>query len=90
MKTTIATSEIRGTNAAGERTRLTVAVGAPGRIGDAARWQCKIAIADVLKPTVVEGADSFEALRRAVERVQQHLDGLRAQGWTLPSDGGDS
>lgn len=87
MKTAIATSEFHGTNAAGERARLTVAVGAPVRDGDADRWHCRIAIADVLKPTAVEGFDSFDALARAVRRVGEHLDGLREAGWTLTSKG---
>ena len=89
MKTAIATSEYFGTNVAGERTRLTVAVGAPIRNSDNTGWQCKIAIADVLEPTVVEGADSFDVLSRAVRRVHECLDGLRAEGWQLSQDSGE-
>lgn len=90
MKTAIASSEFYGTNAAGERTRLTVAVGAPVRNSEGAGWRCKIAIADVLKPMSLEGADSFDALTHAVRRVGEHLDRLRAEGWVLSLDGGES
>jgi len=90
MKTAIATSEFHGTNAAGERARLTVAVGAPVRNADAESWHCRIAVADVMKPTAVTGRDSFDALDRAMRRVFEELDELRKAGWTLESVGANS
>jgi len=83
MKTAIATSELFGTNAAGERKRLTIAVGAPVRDAERAVWHCRVTVADVLKPVTVEGRDSFGALVLAVERVRVQLDALRAEGWQL-------
>jgi len=89
MKTAIATSELTGTNAVGERKRLTIAVGAPERDPNRAVWSCRVTIADVLKPTTVEGRDSFDALTRAVARVRSQLDGLRAEGWSLAAERGE-
>lgn len=86
MKTTIASTEFYGVAPDGERKRLTVAVGAPVRDRYGEGWQCKVTIADVLRPTAISGADSFEALARAVTRVRQHLAGLRDEGWEFSLD----
>lgn len=87
MKTTIACQEFYGAPPGGPRQRLTVAVGAPVRGAADEFWSCKVAIADVLRPTVVVGDDSFEALARAVSWVRQHLAGMRAEGWQFSTDG---
>ena len=86
MKNAIAATEVFGVTPDGERKRLTVAVGAPARGPRGQDWQCKVTIADVLRPTAVAGGDSFEALFRAVASVREHLAGLQAQGWSLSLD----
>jgi len=86
VKTTIASTEFYGVAPGGERKRLTVAVGTPVRDRRGEGWRCKVAIADVLRPTAIGGADSFEALARAVARVRQHLAGLQAEGWEFSLD----
>jgi hypothetical protein len=86
VKTTIACQEFYGAPPGGERQRLTVAVGRPVHSTTDDFWSCKVAIADVLRPTVVVGGDSFEALARAVSWVRQHLAGMRAEGWEFSSD----
>jgi len=88
VKTTIASTEFYGVAPGGERKRLTVAVGTPVRDRRGAGWRCKVTIADVLRPTAIGGADSFEALARAVTRVRQHLAGLQAEGWEFSLDRG--
>lgn len=88
MKTAIASTEIYGATPGGEPRRLTVAVGAPERSRHGEGWQCKVTIADVLRPTAVAGADSFEALARAVARVRQHLAALQDDGWVFSRDRG--
>jgi hypothetical protein len=86
MRTTIASTEFYGVTPGGERKRLTVAVGTPVRSTQGEGWQCKVTIADVLRPTAVAGADSFEALARALARVCQHLAGLQEEGWKFSAD----
>jgi hypothetical protein len=86
MKTTIASSEIYGVAPGGERKRLTIAVGTPSRSRHGEGWQCKVVIADVLRPTAIGGADSFEALVRAVAYVCGHLAELREEGWVFSLD----
>jgi hypothetical protein len=88
MRTTIAASEFFGTTPDGDRRRLTVAVGTPAQSGDGAAWRCKVAIADVLRPTQVDGDDSFMALARAVARVRKQLADLEAEGWRFYRDPG--
>jgi hypothetical protein len=87
MRTTIASAEIYGLAPAGERKRLTIAVGTPGRLTRGEGWQCKVAIADVLRPTAVGGADSFQALARALAYVRQNLARLGEEGWEFSHDG---
>jgi hypothetical protein len=86
VKNTIASTEFYGVAPGGERKRLTVAVGTPVRDRYGEGWRCKVAIADVLQPTGIAGADSFEALARAVARVRQHLTGLQEEGWEFSLD----
>jgi len=86
MRTTIASTELYGLTPAGDRKRLTVAVGTPVPDRHGGGWQCKVTIADVLRPTAVGGADSFEAIARAVACVRQHLAGLQEEGWEFSLD----
>jgi len=86
MKNAIAATELFGVTPDGERRRLTVAVGAPTRGPRGRGWHCKVTIADVLRPTPVAGADSYQALCRAVASVREHLAGLAAEGWSLSLD----
>ena len=86
MKTTIACQEFYAARPGSQRQRLTVAVGTPVRSTADDSWSCKVAIADVLRPTVIIGDDSFEALARAVSWVRQHLADMRAEGWEFSTD----
>jgi hypothetical protein len=86
VKTTIASTEFYGAPPGGERKRLTVAVATPVRDRYGEGWECKVAIADVLRPTAIGGADSFEALARAVACVRQHLADLQEEGWEFSLD----
>jgi hypothetical protein len=86
MRTTIASSEIFGLTPAGERKRLTIAVGTPGRRRQGEGWQCKVVIADVLRPTAIAGVDSFQALARALAYLRQYLERMGQEGWELSSD----
>jgi hypothetical protein len=86
MRTTIAASEFFGTAPDGDCKRLTVAVGTPAPSGDGSAWRCKVAIADVLRPTEVHGDDSFTALARAIGRVRTHLASLETDGWRFYRD----
>lgn len=88
MKSTIAATELYGVTPGGEHRRLTVAVGAPARRRHGEGWQCKVTIADVLRPTAIGGANSFEAIAKAVAHVRQHLAGLQEEGWELSLDRG--
>lgn len=86
MRTTIASSEIFGVDPDGADRRLTLAVGAPRRREDASGWQCRVAVADVLRPTTVVDDDSLRTLARALARIRESLGELRAQGWSLSWD----
>jgi len=86
VRTTIASSEIFGIDPEGEPRRLTLAVGAPKRLDGAVEWQCRVAVADILRPTTVSGDDSLVALAAAIERVRALLAELRAEGWTFSVD----
>lgn len=83
MKTTIATSEIFGIDPDGAIRRLTVAVGAPTQSVDAAGWSCRVAVADVVRPSGIAGRDSFSALAAAVAAVRAELVRLQTEGWAF-------
>jgi len=86
MRTTIASSEIFGTDSDGAPRRLTLAVGTPRPVDGEATWRCRVAVADVLRPTTVVGSDSFVALALAIARIRGLLGELHAQGWSLSLD----
>ena len=86
MRTTVAASEIYGIDPGGARRRLTLAVGAPRRVDGEPGWQCRVAVADVLRPTTVVGEDSLVALATGLERIRALLGELRGQGWSLSRD----
>jgi hypothetical protein len=86
VKTTIATSEIFGIDPDGAVRRLTVAIGAPVRAEDSAGWICRMALADVVRPVGVAGADSFLALAAAVARVRSEMLRLQSEGWIFARD----
>ena len=86
MRTTIASSEIFGIDAEGDRKRLTLAVGSPRRVEGEPGWQCRVAVVDILRPTTVVGGDSFVALATAIERIRSVLGELHARGWSFSLD----
>lgn len=66
--------------------RLTLVVGGPERSGDAGGWRCRVALADLHRPVVIEGRDSVEALSRALEHARHWIAALRAEGHALYRD----
>ena len=89
MKGAIASVEIFAAEAgaaSADRRRLTLTVTAPERMGDAEGWICRVALADLHRPTPVEGPDSVTALAAAIEQGRAWLDALGAQGTILFRD----
>ena len=89
MKGAIASVEIFTAAAeAGEegRRRLTLTITAPERSDDADRWICRVALADLHRPTEVLGPDSVSALAAALDQARDWLAALAAQGTALFRD----
>ncbi len=70
----------------GRPRRLSLVVGVPERTPGGARWQCRVALADLHRPEVFEGRDSAEALFLAVARAKSWLAALAADGHRLARD----
>jgi hypothetical protein len=66
--------------------RLSLVIGIPERVSGGASWQCRVALADLHRPQVVEGRDSVEALSRAVDRARAWLTALADEGHRLARD----
>ena len=89
MKGAIASVEIFVAEAGateGQRRRLTLTVTAPERADDGGGWMCRVALADLHRPTAVTGLDSVTALGAAIAQARAWLDALDAQGATLFRD----
>jgi hypothetical protein len=97
MKGAIATVEIFGYDVGVEVTapeappfgvprRFSLVIGAPQRAPSGTVWHCRVALADVHRPEVLEGRDSLEALMLAVERARSWLAALHAEGYRLFRD----
>jgi hypothetical protein len=70
-------------SAEGSRTRLTLTISAPERAVDRETWVCRIALANLHRPTEVAGVDSVTALAAALAQARAWLAELAAQGTTL-------
>lgn len=85
MKGAIASVEIfvAESEAAGlPRRRLTLTIAAPVRAGDEGdegAWVCRVALADLHRPTEIRSADSVTALAGALDQAREWLAALRAQ-----------
>lgn len=66
--------------------RLSLVIGAPQRSQAGDAWQCRVALADLHRPQILEGRDSIESLFRAVERARAWLADLEAEGFVLARD----
>ncbi len=84
---------IRAADAGGPRSgapgwprRLSLVVGLPERVPGSAGWQCRVALADLHRPEIIEGRDSAEALFLAVARAKTWLSVLVADGHRLARD----
>lgn len=66
--------------------RLSLVIGTPERAPGGEAWHCRIVLADLHRPEVLEGRDSMEALLRAVDRAHAWLAALRAEGLRLCRD----
>ena len=89
MKGAIASVEVFAAEAgapSGERRRLTLTLTGPERSSDGNGWICRVALADLQRPTEVRGRDSVTALAAALGQARSWLDGLSAQGTTLFRD----
>lgn len=89
MKGAIASVELFAAEAAaaqGARTRLTLTISAPERTSDDGAWVCRVALANLHRPTEVAGDDSVTALAAALAQARTWLAELRAQGTTLFRD----
>ncbi len=85
MKGAIASVELFADagSAEGSRTRLTLTISAPERAVDRETWVCRIALANLHRPTEVAGVDSVTALAAALAQARAWLAELAAQGTTL-------
>ena len=70
----------------GRPRRLSLVVGLPERVPGSTGWQCRVALADLHRPEIVEGRDSVEALFLAVARAKTWLAALAADGHRLARD----
>jgi hypothetical protein len=75
-----------GPEGAARPRRLSLVIGMPERAASGDRWQCRVALADLHRPEVLEGRDSVEALVLAVARARVWLAALEADGFRLARD----
>jgi hypothetical protein len=66
--------------------RLSLVVGSPERNPSGEGWQCRVALADRMRPETVIGRDSFEALSLALTRARSWIGELQAEGRVLTRD----
>ena len=68
--------------------RLSLVVSAPIVSSASAdrKWICRVALANLHRATEIEGADSVEALSRALARGRDWLVGLQDEGFALYRD----
>lgn len=71
---------------AGRPRRLSLVFGIPERAPGGTAWQCRVALADLHRPEIVEGRDSVEALFLAVARAKAWLAAIAADGKWLARD----
>jgi hypothetical protein len=86
LKGAIANVEIYLFENAGPPKRLSLTIAAPERSAVGGGWECRVALADLHRPETLEGADSFEALGRAMDRARSWVADLRRQGHALARD----
>ena len=86
MKGAIATVEIYAARGDARVDRLSLVVGTPERTASGDGWQCRVALANRVRPETVVGRDSFEALCVALDRARVWLAELRREGHTLTRD----
>ena len=66
--------------------RFSLVIAAPERSPSGDGWQCRVALADLVRPEIVIGRDSFEALALAVGQAHVWIGSLRTQGRVLTRD----
>ena len=66
--------------------RLSLVIAAPERGPSGDTWQCRVALADLVRPETVIGRDSFEALALALTQARVWIGDLRTQGRVLTRD----
>ena len=91
MKGAIASVEIFSARDEGPPRRMTLTVTAPTRssgegVPDGNEWECRVALADLHRPTTVVGGDSVAVLTAALDLARDWLAELRDQGFTLYRD----
>jgi hypothetical protein len=65
---------------------MTLVLSSPERMEQSDRWVCRVALADVHRPVMVDAPDSVLALSRALERARGWLLDLESRGLTLARD----
>jgi hypothetical protein len=88
MKGAIASVELFGILDDAPARRLTLTISAPMRGPKGDGWECRLALADLHRPSTVRGSDSVEALARAIDQAREWLAELHAQGFRLYRDRG--
>jgi hypothetical protein len=66
--------------------RLSLVIGAPERAPSGDGWQCRVALADRIRPETVSGRDSVEVLGVALDRARRWLEELVREGRVLTRD----
>jgi len=66
--------------------RLSLAISSPERSTSDESWQCRVVLADRYPPVVIAGADSVDALARALDQARVWISELRQPGQTLTRD----
>ena len=86
MKGAIANVEIYVFERPGQPRRLSLTIAAPERSSSGSGWECRVALADLHRPEVLAGEDSFQALSRALDQAKGWIADLRRQGLEMTRD----
>lgn len=99
VKGAIASVEIFGSREDEETRRFTLTITEPARAEalegedsegrtspEAHEWECRVALANLHRPTTVRGRDSVAVLAHALELARDWIAEMRAQGYSLYRD----
>ncbi|MFP6655930.1 MAG: hypothetical protein VCB25_09895 [Myxococcota bacterium] len=86
MKGAIATVDFFASDRPSPPRRLSLVISAPERCSAGEGWECRVALADLHRPEVILGVDSFDALALAFVQARTWIAELRGQGRHLTRD----